>query len=47
MGQALAVAVAFVATAALVAWAPASLCFGLAVLVAVFWCVWLEHHPAA
>ena len=43
----LAVAVAFLATGAVVAWAPPSVCLALAVVVAVWWCAWLEQHPAA
>ena len=36
-----------VATAGLLAWAPAFLDFTFAVVLAVSWCIWLEDHPAA
>jgi hypothetical protein len=43
----LAIVVAFIATGLVVAWAPPFFCFGLAVAVAVWWCVWLDRHPVA
>jgi len=35
------------ATAGLLAWAPASLDFVFVVALAVSWCIWLDEHPAA
>jgi hypothetical protein len=30
----------------LIAWAPAIVDFGLAIVAVVCWCIWLEHHPS-
>jgi hypothetical protein len=36
-----------VATASVLAWAPAFLDLALAVALAISWCIWLEEHPTA
>jgi hypothetical protein len=37
---------AAIASAALLVWMPAFAGFGLAIVAAVCWCIWLERHPS-
>lgn len=35
-----------IGSVALIVWAPAIVGFGVAILAAVCWCIWLERHPS-